>query len=686
LQQKSYFNFPTERATVSDADDVLDYVIAPLTPAPADYPFGPVPDEYTIEPFSLDFETRKKAFLQFVLNNPAPTNTKAAYYELGRMHAGGTPHLGVITAAIDYVDARKDCADFVLHSILRLFYQFNEHPALNSELLARAQQSILSFKYWPDEPGYDSMCSWTENHYILFASAAYLAGQLFPDEIFSNSALQGSQIKDLYRSRILRWLNLRFFTGFSEWLSHVYYDEDLTALLSLADFCNDEEISQRACAIIDLLLFEMAIHNFKGVFASSHGRSYEPAEKWAAQESTISTQKLLFGRGIFSTSDNMSAIAFALSSSYRMPQVIFDITQDQDKSEIVNRQRMGIRLDQAAWWDLRPNNFENGMLLLTLEAYFHPKTVNLFVRMLNKYNWWQNDFFAPFAKRKGLIKTLRLFGLLPLVSRLFEKDVCRNTRQEVNVYTFRTPDYMLSAAQDYQKGYGGDQQHIWQASLGPDAVCFTTHPARPAGRTPNYWAGSGTLPRVAQIKNVVIAIYRISKAPAIYIHNELFLTHAWLPRDQFEQVVEEDGWVFARNEDGYLALFSQHPYHWHELPGEDQNREMITPGRNNIWLCELGRRAVDGNFTTFIQRILEAELFFRGSNVSYRSPSLGLIEFGWKTPLRLDDHEISLEEYPRFASPYAQVDFPPERFSIALNDQSLNLNWIDFERRATGFV
>ena len=29
-------------------------------------------------------------------------------------------------------------------------------------------------------------------------------------------------------ARILRWLDLRFRTGFSEWLSHVYYDEDLT--------------------------------------------------------------------------------------------------------------------------------------------------------------------------------------------------------------------------------------------------------------------------------------------------------------------------------------------------------------------------------------------------------------------------------------------------------------------------
>ena len=101
---------------------------------------------------------------------------------------------------------------------------------------------MLGFKYWPDEPGIDSMCTWTENHHILFASAAYLAGQLFPDAIFTNSGHAGAEKMAQNRPRISRSLDLRFRTGFSEWLSHVYYDEDLTALLSLVDFCADAEI------------------------------------------------------------------------------------------------------------------------------------------------------------------------------------------------------------------------------------------------------------------------------------------------------------------------------------------------------------------------------------------------------------------------------------------------------------
>lgn len=55
-------------------------------------------------------------------------------------------------------------------------------------------------------------------------------------------------------------------------------------------------------------------------------------------------------------------------------------------------------------------------------------------------------------------------------------------RDEVHVTTFRTPDTMLSSAQDWRPGMGGDQQHVWQATLGQEAVCFTTLPGPRSGR------------------------------------------------------------------------------------------------------------------------------------------------------------------------------------------------------------
>lgn len=685
-----------------------DYQIRPIGEPPPGYPTEPLQDSFQPAPDHSTFDQRRADFIARVLKNPSPRNTKPVWYELVRMAGGGQPHEGVILSALDFIDARKDCSDFVLHGILRLLYQFARpagkwkvkssapvfHFPLSTELIEQARQTTLNFKYFPDEPGTDSLCTWTENHYILFTSAAYLAGQLYPNEVFTNSGETGRQKIELNRKRILRWLDLRFRTGFSEWLSHVYYDEDLTALLSLYDFAEDEEIRHKAETVIHLLLLDMALNSFKGVFGSTHGRAYENTKKWASNEGTTDTMKLLFGMGVYSAFDNMSAPAFALSS-YRVPKVIEIVGQNGILS-YENRQRMGVKLDEMEKWGIHPDNFEDGMLYLTLEAYLHPKTIANTLRMFDLCNWWENSFLSDFKPYRGLLKTLNAVRGLPLLARFLERDICRNTREEVNIYTYKTPDYMLSTAQDYRKGYGGDQQHIWQATLGRDAVCFTTHPAKIEGVTPNYWAGSGLLPRAAQYKNLVIVIYNIGRIPALYVPIRHFFTHAWLPKDKFDEVVEKDNWIFARKDDGYLALRSQNPYFWREsLPQshgehrekyfsahsatqwqkpEDAGREILADGAQNVWLCQLGRKADDGAFEEFVESIASAGLAFSGMNVEFQSPGNGLVRFGWEDPFSVDGVEISLHDYPRYDNPFVHAEFDPTEIHISAGGHEMTLD------------
>ena len=675
-----------------------DYQIRASQQAPEGYPASPVADFFAEQPFMPTFEERKQVYIQHVLRNPAPANTKPVWFELIRCAAGQKPHEGVIQAALDFIAARRDCADFVLHSILRLLYQFPE--CVSPALRERARQVVLGFKYFPNEPGVDSLCTWTENHYILYTSAAYLAGQLYPDEVFTNSGESGQHKMTLNRARILRWLELRFRTGFSEWLSHVYYDEDLTALLSLVDFAADDELRRRAAMGIDLLLLDMALNSYHGVFGSTHGRAYENTKKWAAQEGTTDTTKLLFGMGIFSAYDNMSAAAFALSR-YRLPKVIEKIAQFDPPEGMLNRQRMGIRLAEMEKWGLRPDNFEDGMHCLTLEAYVHPRTINQTLRMFDQCNWWENDFLRPFSPFRPFVRPLRALGLLPVLAAAIERDACRNTREEVNIYTWKTADYMLSTAQDYRKGYGGDQQHIWQATLGPDAVCFTTHPAKLEGATPNYWAGSGLLPRAAQYRNVAIVIYNLRRIPAVYVPIRHFYTHAWLPRDRFDEVVERGGWIFARRGTAYLALYSRNPYRWREAGQseqtagqplerrsvyraedalrfprrEDEGREIVADGAQNIWLCQLGRQAEDGSFGDFITAVGSAGLRFDGLQVSFDSPGNGRMEFGWEGDLRVDGEKVALDAFPRYDNPFVRAEFGGSKVEVEAFGAHLRLDW-----------
>ncbi len=587
------------------------------------------------------------------------------------------------------IDRRPDCADFAMQGIIRLLYQFSHSGAFSKELVEHAKQTVLDFKYWPDEPGIDSMCSWSENHHILFSSAGYLAGQRYPNEVFTNSGWTGKQQMSRHRRRVLRWLDLRFRTGFSEWLSNVYYDEDVAAVANLIDFSRDEEIARKATMVLDVILADLASNSFHGCFGSTHGRSYEGSKKSARGDATKTLTKLCFGLSQFGGA-SMSASAVALSPTYRMPRVLYEIANDPSPGGMINRQRMGIRLDEAARWGLGFDDVEDGMVWLSLEAYAHPKTVSLFVKMLDEFNWWENAFFEGVRDQRAMIRAAQKAGDLAALTRRFERDLTRNLREEVNIYTYRTPDYMLSTAQDYRAGYGGDQQSIWQATLGPDAVCFTTHPVPEGAATPDYWSGSGILPRAVQIENVAIVVYDATEVPGIYVTETGDFTHAWLPRDRFDAVTEQSGWIFARRGNGYLALWGSRPHRWRTdakndkeggVRAEDKGRELIVDGRKSVWICELGRQATDGSFVAFMERIAAASVRVSDDlHVKYESPSQGGLEFGWTGSLKQDNSAIKVNDYPRYDNPFASADFPAEEIRFRHGDHRLMLDWKRLER------
>ena len=73
-----------------------------------------------------------------------------------------------------------------------------------------------------------------------------------------------------------------------------------------------------------------------------------------------------------------------------------------------------------------------------------------------------------------------------------DRDVECHAMTEVHIQTYRTPDYLLSCAQDYRPGKPGYQQHTWQATLGIDAVLFTEPPRRCRSDLPAQLLGGQT--------------------------------------------------------------------------------------------------------------------------------------------------------------------------------------------------
>jgi hypothetical protein len=196
---------------------------------------------------------------------------------------------------------------------------------------------------------------------------------------------------------------------------------------------------------------------------------------------------------------------------------------------------------------------------------------------------------------------------------------------------------MLSSAQNYRAGEPGDGEQIWQATLGPDALVFGTHPANMSesdAHRNHFWRGNAILPRVAQWKDALIAVHKLP-------HDDwMGFTHAYFPVYAFDETIfqnDADGhpWAFAREGDGYLALTAAQGI---ELvrKGPSAYRELRSYGEEDVWLCLMGRMAADGSFEGFQRAVLALEMDFQGPAVHLETLRGDRLSFGWTGPLRVN--------------------------------------------------
>jgi hypothetical protein len=184
---------------------------------------------------------------------------------------------------------RVDCSDFGVPNIIRILYSRGA-GSLDSDPIKREQlkQGILGWQYWidqiegtePDNHFQGSMEVWTENHQMDFHISEYLAGMLYPDEIFWGTNMTGEQHADTGRGFVIRWLERRYRWGFSEWRSATYYQFCFHSVTTLVSLAPEPQVAARAAIVLDLMLLDVALHSLHGMLASSQGRSYGDS-KWS---------------------------------------------------------------------------------------------------------------------------------------------------------------------------------------------------------------------------------------------------------------------------------------------------------------------------------------------------------------------------------------------------------------------
>jgi hypothetical protein len=663
-----------------------------------------------------DFAARQLDYLRVATTNLAPGSALSvlAHFERAAREpefdfdpASATPE--AFEPVLTRIDEFEDTTDFDVLYLLNLWYAYGEQlPSTTRDAIA---QRFKGFKYWYTEPTpagvVDNKYYWSENHRIIFHVDEYLAGLAFPDTAFTNDGRLGSDHAESAKDRILTWLAEKVRFGFTEWHSDVYYQKDITPLLTLVEFAPDERIASRAAMVLDLLLLDIALHLQKGNFGATHGRSYMKDKSTATDQDTFALAKLLFDDSPepYVVGTDPGATLVARAKKYTLPPVLRTIAKHDEP--IIDTEHMNVALDPGA--PVTPNpeapygyGFDdpaNVPFWWERGAQTAWQVVPLTIETLDQHELWDSQFYAPFKALRDLVgddmnqaralaqqlAPVLAFGLL----------------SEVHTYTYRAGDVMLSTAQDYRPGMFAEQYHAWQATLDGQALVFTTHPKNEPQEgtqwpdSDGYWTGTGSIPRSAQYQTAAIHVYapQFDKpGPPLDAFSYLDYTHAYFPQEKFDEVVRDGKWTFGRRGDGFVALWSETTPHWREhdpakvfTHGLTKAFDLVAPGSpENVWVVEVGDATTYASFADFRAQLSGARVGVTGEGdgriVEYVSPKQGTMRFGWSAPLTVDGREIDVHPDPRMDNPFVRVPFDGRKYEIRAGDTSLVLDFDGWTR------
>lgn len=574
-----------------------------------------------------------------------------------------------IHEVLDFIGQRLDCADFRMVCVLRSLYDFSD--LISADTLFRMRETVLAFKYAMDEPGEDGMCYWSENHQLLFAACEYLAGQRFPENVFTNNGQTGRGHMQKARVRLLRWFEERFTLGFVEWHSNTYYEEDIAPLSLLIDCAADAEITQKAAMLLDLLLLDMALHSFQGYFSASSGRCYEKQKQDPNAQDTLDIAAKAFGFARPNGYDYTRLSAdFILNRTYQVPQVLRVIANSQVPLAVWAG--MGLDLKDVAAHFPDPKDMEGrGMYLWSMEAFTNPESVNLTLDMFNAWKLKTNIFLKDIAIMN--IRSLKRLGLMPWVVRLLNPVTRGIAIQRANTYTYCTADYMLSTAQHYHPGTFGDQQHIWQASLPGAVLVFTTHPGaaffedNARNFSPAYWVGNGIHPHAAQHENVGLCLYDLRVRKGLLEKKRQLFTHAFFPAERFDETVLHNRLAAGRKGNGYIALLSLAQF---ARRGPD---ELIQPGKVTGWAVLMGSQDTFGGFDAFLQAASAASLTLEKGRLRllFNGHAYELV---YKKRFLVDGQEQPVND-ARLDCAYVSAPKNARHYDVTCEGHQLKLDW-----------
>ena len=573
-----------------------------------------------------------------------------------------------LAGAIERIDIREDCADFTACGLIR-FYIENEHR-LAEENKEEIKRCLTGFKYWMDQYDgrKDSMCHWSENHQILFATTEYLAGAKWPDAVFADGKC-GEDHVAMAKERIEAWMSQRYYYGFNEYYSNNYYPEDIAPMSNFIQFARaeDADMVNRMKIVMDIIWIDIATQSYMYTdangktqysFVSASGRMYMDNKSSDDTGNRLrpyinlvlenGNDYELVNNRFFTCFKRMYQARVNGEPIYEVPTVIKEIFNDPSKEQVVKSSN-GITLDELVADGFVGQRVDQIMMQMGMEAFSNPEVIDNAIEYLRNNKLFNNEFLNDFKLVN--LWPFTLTKSLGFLSGLLNPSTDGKAIQRANVYTYQTPYYSMSTSQEHFAGDYADQHQINVSLLAGDLAVYTAQPMRNSTRG-QYWVGYGRLPYSVQDENVNISIYTIPNSTGLLEPHIVKYTHAYFPVGLFDEVVldyMDQGYVFGRKGDTYIMLRAMSDGSGtlsfkNDMPGvsaediatdmskiKDNVRELIEAsgdlrydlifegGKSHAWVTELGSIEENGSFAQFVNQMLANECSYDDMTVSYKS-------------------------------------------------------------------
>lgn len=575
-----------------------------------------------------------------------------------------------VDEVLEYINGRNDCADFRLQAMIRILFDYPEQvPKI---ILTKFKETVINFKYWMDEPGDDNMCYWSENHQLLFAASEYLLGQLYPNEIFTNNRMSGTEHIQKAKERLLYWLEMRWQYGFVEFYSNVYYNEDIAPLINLIDYCEDKEIVHKATIIMDLMMYDYASQSYRGIFSTVSGRAYEKHRKGGQSNSSNQVTNHIFGFRENAPYPSLS-YCFLARKNYTIPSMLVDI--GMDTSRVVVKASNGLNLSELKTEGLLGTDTRSNMMQWAMESFINKETVRYALQYMRKHKLFANGFLSQMKILNNVI--FQWLHLEPLISIVLNPQPNGSAIQRGNTYTYKTKNYSMYTAQSYHPKEYGDQEHVQGVNLDENISLFHTHPAmsdeeRGSGNSPMYWVGYGHLPHAVQHENIQLAIYNTPNIKGFMEKSLLNFTHAYFPTEKLDEWVIEDNYAFGRILDTYVSFTTKNNLTF----AKGKTDDIIQPGKKSYWITHVGDKTEYSSFQSFMFMIKSNTVIFDEKKMALKYKSKNnILELKFNKDFKLNNVVQNLE-YDRFDSPYIKATRKDKTFTFKYNEKEL---FLDFE-------